>query len=145
MMAVRLSALRTGRPYPQEIFLVLISVRGWVDPQGQSAAGRIMSMKNSSDTIGNRTHDLLACSTVPETTAPPRAPFFSLSLLNKGLYVVKYSEVGGQVESMTDNCWPKNLKRRNHLEETVEDGRDMANVTYGMGCALYWCGRTHGR
>jgi hypothetical protein len=29
-----------------------------------------MSMKNSSDTIGNQTHDLPACSAVPQPTAP---------------------------------------------------------------------------
>jgi len=31
-------------------------------------------MKNSNDTIGNRTRDLPACSAVPQPNVPPRAP-----------------------------------------------------------------------
>jgi hypothetical protein len=74
MNVARLSALRTGRLYPQKIFLVLIAVKRLSGPQGHSAAGRIMSIKNSNDTIGNRTRDLPACSTVPQPTVTPRAP-----------------------------------------------------------------------
>jgi hypothetical protein len=37
-------------------------------------AGRIMSMKNSSDTIRNRTCDPTSCSAVPQLIALPHAP-----------------------------------------------------------------------
>ena len=40
----------------------LIYVTGWFN---RSGVGNIMSMKNSSDTIGNRTRDLPTCSAVP--------------------------------------------------------------------------------
>ena len=60
---VRLLALSTGRLYSQEMFLVFISLRGWIDPQGHSAIGRIMSMKNSNYTSWDRTSDLPICST----------------------------------------------------------------------------------
>jgi hypothetical protein len=40
----------------QEIFLVLVSVKRLSQPQGHNATGRILLMKNSSDTIGNQTY-----------------------------------------------------------------------------------------
>jgi len=61
----RWSALRTGRLYPPWN----IPGTHFCQPQGLSAVGRIMSMKNSTDTIGNRTSWFDS----PQSTAPPRA------------------------------------------------------------------------
>jgi len=63
MKVVRLSALRTGRLYPK----------------GHSAAGRIMSMKNSNDTIGNQTCDLPVGSAVPLNQRCSRADGYRIS------------------------------------------------------------------
>jgi hypothetical protein len=45
-------------------------------PQGHNATGMIKSLKNSSDSLGNRTCDLPVCSIVPQPTAPPYTPRF---------------------------------------------------------------------
>ena len=74
MKVVRLSALRTGRLYPSGNIPATNFCQRLSRPQDHIATGRIMSTKNSNDTIGNRTRDLPACNAVPQPTAPPRNP-----------------------------------------------------------------------
>jgi len=47
-----------------------------------------MSMKESSDAIGNRTRDLPTCSAVPQPTAPPRALIRDVVTYNSIKHVV---------------------------------------------------------
>jgi hypothetical protein len=73
-MAVRLSALRVGRPpfaprkIPGAYFCYRLSRR-----QGHIAVGRIRAIEKSNDLIGNRTRDLPAFSIVPQPTTLPLA------------------------------------------------------------------------
>jgi hypothetical protein len=72
-MAVRLSALQAGHPIAPGRFLVLISVRGWVDPRiivWLEGLGQLRKVH----LIGTLTHDLPACSIVSQPTTLPHAP-----------------------------------------------------------------------
>jgi hypothetical protein len=85
MKVVKLLVLSTGRLYPLWIFLVLISVRPWVDWKAIRAAGR-MSVKNSNNTIRNRNCDLPVCSAMFQPNAQPLAPIFAVADFNLKSY-----------------------------------------------------------
>ena len=75
--------------------------------QGHSAAGRIKSMKNSIDTIGNWICDLPACSAVTQPTAPRRVlRIEALDLISVGFY---YRSRNRAKIAWSDKRWPKQL------------------------------------
>jgi hypothetical protein len=122
MKVVRLSALRTGRLYPQEGFLVLISVKRLSRPQGHNATGKIKSLKNFSDSIGNRTRGLPACSAVPQPTAPPHTSLLievaclisKMKLITRHLLCIVHS-----VWYVCNGCTSKHIFPLRHYWERI--------------------------
>jgi hypothetical protein len=73
-MAVRLPASRSGRSLPPRRFVVLISVRSWVDPRTILRLQALGQLKKCNDLIGTRTQDLPVCSVLLQPTTLPRSP-----------------------------------------------------------------------
>jgi hypothetical protein len=75
-MAVRMSASRAGRPLPPGIILVLISVRGWVDPRAIVRLEGLGQLKNPTPSSGIKPETLRLTNYVDLTLhARRRSPF----------------------------------------------------------------------
>ena len=69
------SALRIRQPLPPGNILRTHFCQRLSRTQGHNVTGSVMSTKNCSETIGNPTRDLPACSAVPQPAAPAHVPF----------------------------------------------------------------------
>jgi hypothetical protein len=83
------------------------------------ATETIMSMKNSNDTIGNRTRNVPACSAVPQPTAPPRAPGHKIKTNKIGDIIF----IEGDGALSRSFCYPNTIfsfRLRNLSQQTMQ-------------------------
>jgi Leu/Phe-tRNA-protein transferase len=69
-----------------------------------------MSMKNSNETIRNRTSDVLNCSVVPQQTAPPRTTN-AMNNMEKIILWVSKSKIFPWVSNSKIILWVSNTNR----------------------------------
>jgi hypothetical protein len=104
-----------------------------------------MSMKNSNDTIGNRTRDLPTCSAVPQPTAPPHSP--SMHYIQKELFTVEPNvryEVAQLVETLRykpEGCGFYGLNPSDFTMAlgSTQPPKEMSNRSYSWGSGGKTC------
>jgi hypothetical protein len=87
------SGIRLTRrpPLPPRNFLVLISIRGWVDPRSIVQLEILGKLKKFTSS-GTGTGDLPACSTVPEPATLPRTPCYTVHTRNTQFCLPKWRQ-----------------------------------------------------
>jgi hypothetical protein len=121
MNMARLSVLRTGRLYSQEIAQALSSVRGWVDRRDIVRPEGFLSLKTSNENNGSRTRDLSSCSTVPQQTVPPRVP------LSKDVNNRKWpDDIKSKISGVLQMCCSGSFRKRMRCFRMDADGYTMS-------------------
>jgi hypothetical protein len=124
-MAVRLSALSTGHPLLPGRFLVLISVRGWVNLRATVWLERLGQLKNSMTSLGFEptTFQLAAqCLTTNYTTVSPSKSYIvwntdNMEKLHSGTHVSSSSIICMTLlQNLTCKVfWPEWIMSADHL------------------------------
>jgi hypothetical protein len=100
-IAVRFSGLSAGLPLPQGRFLILICVRGSVDPRAIVRLEGLGKLNKSNDLIGNRTRDLPTCRIGPQQIMIPRTVPKNI----EGNIIARLNEVGTISRKLIEQCW----------------------------------------